>query len=201
MSERLRRCEFLRQSGCTGSNVMVKQIAHHPTIHWARVFGAVCAACILMFFFTGAGQGLAAYFTTDDLVNMNYYQSQPVSSIVKANILFFSPSYRPLGGLFYRSLFAVFGFDPWPYRIGCFLLLTINLALAWRVADLVTGSTRSCEHFHSHRSLSSALCRFVLEHRNHLRHSELLATPFTRPCACTSKFATRGGFLALALRS
>jgi hypothetical protein len=61
-------------------------------------------------------------------------------SILRANVLFFSPSYRPMGGLFYRSLFAAFGFHPLPFRIAFFLFLTVNLGLSWRIAELVTGS-------------------------------------------------------------
>ena len=72
---------------------------------------------------------------------MNHYQDQSLTSILKANIAYFSPSYRPLGGIFYRPLFAGFGLNPLPFRIACFTLLILNLGLAWWLARLLTHST------------------------------------------------------------
>jgi hypothetical protein len=88
----------------------------------------------------GAGKGVHAWFTTDDLVNMKHYQEQSIGSIAKANLLFFSPSYRPLGGLFYAPLYSIFGLNPLPFRIVCFAFLILNLGLAWLLAYLLTGS-------------------------------------------------------------
>ena len=77
-----------------------------------------------MYFLVLAGQGLSAGFTTDDVVNLAAYWNQSPAALVKAVVLYFSPSYRPLGGLFfYRPLFALAGFHPFPYRIVCFALL------------------------------------------------------------------------------
>jgi hypothetical protein len=42
----------------------------------------------------------------------------------------FSPEYRPVGGLYYRTLFALFGLHPAPFRIAFFILLVVNMILA-----------------------------------------------------------------------
>ena len=87
-----------------------------------------------------AGKGLGAGFTTDDLVNLPTYFNQTPAALVKANILYCSPFYRPMGAVFYRPLFALFGFRPLPYRIFCFALLLGNLALAYLAIQGITAS-------------------------------------------------------------
>ena len=58
----------------------------------------------------------------------------------KANLLFFSPSYRPLGGLFYRFTFSIFGFNPLPFRMLCFAILIANLYLLYLFLRRLTDS-------------------------------------------------------------
>jgi hypothetical protein len=48
---------------------------------------------------------------------------------------------RPLGALYYRSMFAVFGLHPMPYRTGCLLLLAINLWLLYVICRRLSGSS------------------------------------------------------------
>src|SRR5262245_56020616 len=52
----------------------------------------------------------------------------------------FTNSDRPMGALFYRVVFAGFGLNPLPYRIGCFLLLGVNLGLLYSFCRRLTGS-------------------------------------------------------------
>ena len=74
------------------------------------------------------------------LVNLTAYWNQPLAALVKENVLYFSPAYRPIGALFYQPMFALIGFSPLPYRIFCFLLLTGNLGLMWLAIRSITGS-------------------------------------------------------------
>jgi hypothetical protein len=67
-----------------------------------------------------AGDGIFAYFTPDDMMNLYFAWFRPPLHID-----------RPLGALFYRGLFAAFGENPMPYRIVCFGLLLANLALLY----------------------------------------------------------------------
>ncbi len=101
----------------------------------------ICALVICAYFLALAGHGLSAGFTTDDLVNLTAYWNQPLAALVKANILYFSPAYRPMGALFYRPMFALVGFWPFPYRVFCFVLLIGNLGLIWLAIRYVTRSS------------------------------------------------------------
>jgi hypothetical protein len=76
-----------------------------------------------------AGDGLTAYFTPDDMMNLYTAWFRPLAT-----------QDRPLGALVYRVIFAMFGLDPLPYRIFCFLLLGVNLALLYAVSARLSGS-------------------------------------------------------------
>ncbi len=49
-------------------------------------------------------------------------------------------AYRPVGGIFYASLFHFFGFDPLPYRIVVMAFLGINVWLSFRFARALGAS-------------------------------------------------------------
>jgi hypothetical protein len=87
-----------------------------------------------------AHNGLRAPFSGDDLMNLHGYLSRSPASLVVDNLHYWSTSYRPLGGLFYVALYRWFGFDPLPFRVVCFGLLALNLALLWRFALRLSGS-------------------------------------------------------------
>ncbi len=70
--------------------------------------------------FALAGDGVRAYFTPDDM--MNLYGAWSFSPLAAD---------RPVGALFYRGLFALFGLHPLPYRLAAFALLAANLALLY----------------------------------------------------------------------
>jgi hypothetical protein len=76
-----------------------------------------------------AGDGLLAYFTPDDMMNLYFAWFRPLSV-----------ADRPIGALFYRGMFAAFGLNPLPYRIACFVLLLVNLALLYRFCVRLSGS-------------------------------------------------------------
>jgi hypothetical protein len=115
---------------------MIAQRAQLP-----KSLALVCAALVIAgmpFWFAGAG--LEAYFTTDDTMNLYGYWSKPWRDLLIANLTYYSPFYRPLGGLFYRSMFAAFGFHPFPFRVACFAVMLLNLGLLYATARLLAGS-------------------------------------------------------------
>ncbi len=75
--------------------------------------------------------GLKLYFDNDDMMNLYFAWSRPLLS-----------SYRPLGALFYRTMFALAGFHPLPFRIVCVALGAVNLGLCFWFAKLVSHSDR-----------------------------------------------------------
>ena len=98
------------------------------------------AVLILTCFCLFAGDGLRAYFTGDDMMNLYKAWSKSPAELARENVLFFTGGYRPLGLLFYRALFALFQLNPVPYRISCIALLLANLALLYAFCVRLTGS-------------------------------------------------------------
>jgi len=105
----------------------------------AKWLALAASAFIGCYFLAFTWRGLLVYYTGDDMMNLYGYWNQPVSALVKANLLFWTPSYRPFGGAVYRSLFAIFGFNPYPLYIVFFGAMLVNLWLAYlalgRIAD------------------------------------------------------------------
>ena len=94
---------------------------------------------IIVYFLWFAADGLRATFAPDDPYNIYYYWLRGPRELIRANILFFTSYYRPLGGLYYLPMYSLFGFSPLPYRLVCFALLLANLYLFYRFACLLTG--------------------------------------------------------------
>lgn len=85
-------------------------------------------------------RGLLVYFTGDDLMNLYGYLGRPVSVLIKANFFFWTPYYRPFGGVVYRSLYGIFGFNPYPIYVVFFAALLVNIWLAYLVLRRIGGS-------------------------------------------------------------
>ena len=90
------------------------------------IFAALLIAGVFLAF---AGDGLRAYFTPDDMMNL-----------YGACFRRLGESDRPVGALFYRALFTAFGLHPLPYRMACFAILSANLALLYVFCLKLSGS-------------------------------------------------------------
>lgn len=101
------------------------------------ILAGLFIACYFLFF---TWRGLLLYFTGDDMMNLYGYMDKPVSALVKGNIFFWTPYYRPFGGIVYRSLFAIFGLNPRPVYVVFFAVLLVNLLLAYLVLSRIGGS-------------------------------------------------------------
>jgi hypothetical protein len=101
------------------------------------VLGGLFIAGLFLFF---TWRGLLLYYTGDDLMNLYGYWSKPVSLLVKQNIFFWTPSYRPFGGVIYLTLLAIFGFNPTPLYIVFYAAMLLNLWLAYLVLKRIGGS-------------------------------------------------------------
>ncbi|HWF11126.1 MAG TPA: hypothetical protein VG297_21805, partial [Bryobacteraceae bacterium] len=102
----------------------------------AIVKGSAATASIILYFLLLTHRGLNASFDGDDLTNISFlhgYGRTSLGAILAAALSIFTPEYRPIGGLYYRILFAVFGLHPAPFRIAFFALLIANLiaAIVW----------------------------------------------------------------------
>ena len=102
-----------------------------------RILAGLFIGCFFLFF---TWRGVLVYYTGDDLMNLYGYWSRPLSSLVKANVFFWTPYYRPFGGIVYRSVFGLFGFNPYPLYVVYFAAMLLNLWLAYLVFKKLGGS-------------------------------------------------------------
>jgi hypothetical protein len=101
--------------------------------------GLAFAAGIAAYFLWAGGHGIWAYFTGDDLMNLYGAWMKPAPELLADNVLYFTAT-RPLGALFYRTAYAIGGFHPLLFRLGCYALLIGNLYILYRFARNLTGS-------------------------------------------------------------
>ena len=101
------------------------------------------AFCIGYFLLLAGGNGLKAFFTGDDVMNLVHLHDcfhTPFLEILQQVLTVVTGAYRPVGGLFYRLLYSLFGFDPLPFRAAAFALMGVNLLLAYRLVRILSGS-------------------------------------------------------------
>ena len=99
---------------------------------------------ILAYFFLFSYEGLNAHLTFDDGMNiiaMHHHWEVSIWRNILEVLKVFTTANRPLGALFYRPMYRLFGFDPYPYRVAAYLFLVFNIILAHRFARTV-GATR-----------------------------------------------------------
>ncbi len=104
---------------------------------------AAAGAIVACYFLLLTRQSWTSYFDNDTLVNIAYlhgYGRVSLGVLLTQAVTVFTPEYRPVGGLYYRTLFALFGLNAAAFRAGAFGLLGLNLALAWRCVRELTGS-------------------------------------------------------------
>ncbi len=132
---------------------------------------------LVAYFLCFTSRGVLTYFNSDDVMNLYVAWIDPVSTILKGAVFFWSGYIRPLGALFYRLLYAVAGFHPLAFHIAAFAILILNLGLLYRAIRLLTGSRQitfftvliSCFHgrmweiFSSTGTIYDILCQtFIL---------------------------------------
>jgi len=84
--------------------------------------------------------GLASWFDGDDLMNLDRYWERPWAELLKSNLMFWTSYYRPAGGLFYRVIYGLWGFQPLPFHVAALAFLLVNFWLLAAVVRRLTGS-------------------------------------------------------------
>jgi hypothetical protein len=79
-------------------------------------------------------------FRNDDALNIYYYWSRGPKALLQAIVLFWTPYYRPMAGIYFYSIYEIFGLNPFPYHAVIVLLLFLNVILAYRCATILSGS-------------------------------------------------------------
>jgi hypothetical protein len=84
--------------------------------------------------------GLAGIFNDDDAMNLFRYWSWGPGALFRGLLFFFSSYLRPMGGVYFLTLYELFGLDPLPYHVVLVVLLLLNTYLSYRGATLLSGS-------------------------------------------------------------
>ncbi len=137
----------LASTGGRGSAVSTRKIIdlpiNLPHVRSARAVKiALALLLILGYFLLLSFDGLRAYFTSDDgmnLIKMHDCFTEPLWRIAVQALAVCTPAYRPLGGLFYRIIYDFFHFDPLPFRVACYCILTLNIVLAGFLLRCLSG--------------------------------------------------------------
>src|SRR5713101_5435469 len=110
-----------------------------------RLLPPYAALCLIAFYFAAfAPDGLRAYFTLDDGLNihtLHAYWENSSWDVLRSVIGVATRAYRPVGGLVYLSAFRIFGFDPLPFRAICLSIMLLNLVIAFYVLKRLSSST------------------------------------------------------------
>jgi hypothetical protein len=107
-----------------------------------RVLFMLGAVFIGGYFLLLTNAAVGAYFGGDDLMNLYRSWSLPLGTLFKANILFFwaSPFFRPMGSVWYRSIFSWAGFNPVPFHVANLMILLANMFLTYAVSRRLSKS-------------------------------------------------------------
>jgi hypothetical protein len=100
----------------------------------------ICVAALVLIFMCFTWRAVTMFYSDDDMMNMYKAWMTPALKIWKAQIMPWMPLYRPLGAAVYRFFYSVFGFHPLPLYIFCWLLLILNVFVAWRFFRVLAPS-------------------------------------------------------------
>jgi hypothetical protein len=103
----------------------------------SRKLAVLSALFILLFFTFFSYHGLFSYFTFDDgttVIKCLRPFETPFWQDLLHILTVFTTAFRPLTTLFWRPLYAVFGFNPLPYRIVVHLFLMMSIGLSYVLA-------------------------------------------------------------------
>lgn len=103
----------------------------------------VIAIALAGWFLDHTWRGLLCTFQGDDMMNLYQAWVLPLGRLALGNLTPFTSVYRPVGSVFYKLMYWAVGFHPLPYRIAIYALLLLNIALLYRFARLLTGSSEA----------------------------------------------------------
>jgi hypothetical protein len=108
-----------------------------------RLLTAASLLLLALYFIVSSRHGWRAYFTQDDAGNLlamhNYWQHSLLDEIWAA-LRVVSGMVRPLGAIFYFTLYKLAGYNPLPFRAVCLTLILANLLLAFALLRRLSGS-------------------------------------------------------------
>jgi hypothetical protein len=115
-----------------------------PSSAWISKIGArlskLAFVPVVVYCAVLARPALRSHFSNDDPMNIGYAWRRGFGFLLWHCVTFWSTAYRPMGGLFYLSIYRVFGLNPQPYRIAILCFVVANAYLSYRLAERITDS-------------------------------------------------------------
>lgn len=97
--------------------------------------GRLLVGLACLYFVVLANTGLDDFFNPDDSMNMYLASMASYGRLfAAASLAPWEGVVRPAGALFYKVIYERFGFEPLPFHLACFALLSANLALQFALA-------------------------------------------------------------------
>jgi hypothetical protein len=112
-------------------------------IRHERALILVALLFLAIYFVVSASAGLNAYFTQDDggnLIKMHEYWGHSLGYVLGSALRVATGAFRPLGGVYYFTLYRLAGFNPVPFRAVCLGLMLANVFLAFALLRRLSGS-------------------------------------------------------------
>src|SRR6266478_1078097 len=109
-----------------------------PHCRWA--IDVLCVAVLVIYFLHFALPAIGGNFNDDEMMNMYVYWHLGATKSLWANVLFWTPHYRPGGALYYLPLYHVFGLNPQPYRIVQISILTAAIPIVYYLSRCLSSS-------------------------------------------------------------
>ena len=126
----------MTQNGvCPPAAATYNKLVSPPVVSRART--VAFAALILTYFLYFSWDRLPVHFSSDDMMNMAYHWSLPPVRLLLAQFAIWQGVHRPMAGLFYTSLFGLFGLNPVPFHAVIALFELGVVCLMYRLATLL----------------------------------------------------------------
>jgi hypothetical protein len=130
-----------------------------PSPLWMRRLGLLLfAAGFYAYFLHFALDGLTSWFSHDDVMNLHgslfrsaldpapgkpVFRLVAASELIRDNLVLWSARQRPMGAAFYHTIYALWGFNPTPFRVTALVLVSLNLWLMFAVVRKISGSVET----------------------------------------------------------
>jgi hypothetical protein len=101
---------------------------------------AILVSIIAWWFLSNAWPGLLISFHPDDVMNLHFAFRLPVRQVVLDNLVPFTNDYRPSGQALYRTLYALAGLHPRPFRVVSYCIMALNIFMMYCFTRRLTGS-------------------------------------------------------------
>ena len=101
---------------------------------------AAPVALVIAWFLFLIRRAFAEQFNVDDITNLVLPFVRGFEWAIRGSVLFWTGAIRPLGGLFYLTIYQIAGYHALPFRLAAIFFLVLNLVLLYAVLRRINPS-------------------------------------------------------------